>query len=106
MRQARGYRGAAGRHYRVALTARLRAGAYAYRDRRNRKREMRALWITRLSAACRERGLVYSRFISALRQAGVALNRKMLSELAIHDPAAFDRVVETVRPYLASHVAA
>ena len=75
----------------------LRAEAYAYRHRRTRKRDFRALWITRLSAACRQRGVSYSRFIHALRRANIILNRKMLSEVAIHDPAAFDKILETVK---------
>jgi len=100
MKAIRGHRGAVRRQYRLAKEALVRAGVYAYRDRRNFKRNIRALWITRLTAACRARGFTYSRFIAALRKADVALNRKMLSELAIHDPAAFDKVVETVRPHL------
>jgi large subunit ribosomal protein L20 len=75
----------------------VRARAFAYRDRRNRKREFRSLWITRLSAACRERGLKYSAFIRGLTLAGVELNRKTLSELAINEPAVFDEIVEVAR---------
>jgi large subunit ribosomal protein L20 len=100
LKAARGRRGAPGHLHRLAVEAVVHAGTYAYRDRRNKKREFRALWITRLSAACRERGFRYSVFISALRQAGVILNRKMLSELAIHDPAGFDAVVKLVKPHL------
>jgi len=70
-----------------------RAGQYAFRDRRARKREFRSLWVTRLTAACRARGISYSRFMSGLKKANVILNRKMLSELAIHDQAAFDKIV-------------
>ena len=70
-----------------------RSDAYAWRDRRARKRDFRGLWITRISAACRERGVSYSRFIAGLVKAEIRLNRKMLSELAIHDPAAFDVLV-------------
>jgi len=70
-----------------------RAGQYAFRDRRARKREFRSLWVIRLTAACRTRGISYSRFINGLKKASVILNRKMLSELAIHDEAAFDKVV-------------
>lgn len=105
MRAIRGHRGAVRRQYRLAKEALTRAGVYAYRDRRNYKRDIRALWIIRLSAACRARGLRYSRFIAALRRANVALNRKMLSELAIHDPAGFDKVVESIRPYLQTEAA-
>jgi large subunit ribosomal protein L20 len=71
-----------------------RAGQYAFRDRRARKREFRSLWITRITAACRLRGISYSRFINGLKLASVGLNRKMLSELAIADEAAFDKIVE------------
>ena len=71
-----------------------RAGAYQYFHRKQRKREYRQLWITRINAACRQRGVAYSRFIAGLKDAGIALNRKMLSEIAIHDPAAFDQLVE------------
>ncbi|MCP4247151.1 MAG: 50S ribosomal protein L20 [bacterium] len=96
-RAARGYRGGRSKLYRTAKEAVTRAGVGAYRDRRLRKRDFRALWITRLTAACRARGLAYSRFIFGLTNAGVALNRKMLSELAIADPAAFDAVVDIAK---------
>lgn len=95
--KAKGYRGARGTRYRLATEALLRAGANAYRDRRRRKREFRSLWITRLSAACRARGIAYSRFIAGCRLANIILDRKMLSELAIHDPAAFDAIVELAK---------
>ncbi len=94
LRRARGYRGSASRHYRVAAQSTFRAGVNATRDRRRRKREFRRLWITRITAACRQRGLRYSRFIFALREAGIELNRKMLSELAVTDPAAFDAILD------------
>lgn len=93
-RAVKGYRGGRSKLYRTAKEAIVRAGCYAYRDRRNRKRDFRSLWITRLSAACRAREIQYSRFMHGLKNAGVILNRKMLSELAIHDPAAFDKLVE------------
>ena len=96
-RAAKGYRGGRSKLYRTAKEAILRAGCFAYRDRRARKRDFRALWITRLTAACRARALQYSRFICGLKKAQVILNRKMLSELAIHDPAAFDKVVEIAK---------
>ena len=96
-RETKGYRGPRRNRWRLAKEAVLRAGANAYRDRRRRKREFRALWITRLSAACQARGLQYSRFISGLRIANVILDRKMLSELAIHDPAAFDAIVDLAK---------
>lgn len=94
MKAVRGHYGATSRRKKLAITAALRAGAYAARDRRQRKRDFRGLWITRLSAACRQRGFRYSQLIRALEDAGIALNRKMLSELAVADPAAFDAVVE------------
>ena len=97
LRAARGYRGTHSRLKAQAKIAILRAGQFAYRDRRTRKRDLRRLWITRLSAACRMRGTRYSRFIHGLQQAGCLLNRKMLSQLAIDDPAVFDRLVEMAR---------
>ena len=94
LKAARGYRGAYSRRYRLALQAAYRAGTYATRDRRVRKREFRRLWITRITAACKQRGYMYSRFMFALDQVDIKLNRKMLSEIAIADPAAFDTIVE------------
>lgn len=94
LKSVRGHRGAEGKRYTLALSARFRAGQYAYRDRKARKREFRGLWIARLSAACRERGLRYSQFIDGLKKAGIAMNRKMLSEVAIADPRMFDKLVE------------
>lgn len=80
----------------------LRSRAFAYRDRRVRKREMRRLWITRITAACRSRNISYSRFINGLLRAEVELNRKTLSELAIHQPQVFDELVELAQAQLAS----
>ena len=94
LREARGYYGTRSRHKQQAKITRVRAGVFAYRDRRNRKRDFRRLWITRISAACRMRGTRYSRFINGLQRAGVLLNRKMLSQLAIEDPKTFDHLVE------------
>lgn len=94
LKAARGYRGSRSVLFRVAKEAVRRAGVYAYRDRRNHKRNMRALWITRLTAACRQRGVLYSQLMGGLRKAEVLVNRKMLSELAIREPAAFDKIVE------------
>ena len=94
LRSARGYWGTKSRHKQQAKVAITRAGAFAYRDRRQRRRLFRRLWITRITAACRMRGTRYSRFVNGLQTAGVALNRKMLSEIAIADPAAFDKLVE------------
>ena len=97
LKAAKGYYGARSRLYRTAKEAVLRANAFAYRDRRTRKRNFRALWITRVGAACRQRGMVYNRFIHALGQAGIALNRKMLAEIAVADPKGFDKLVELAR---------
>jgi large subunit ribosomal protein L20 len=93
LRQARGYYGTKSRHYQQAKVALIRAGHFAWRDRRARKRDMRRLWITRITAACRMRGTRYSLFMNGLKRSGVLLNRKMLSQVAIQDPAAFDRLV-------------
>jgi large subunit ribosomal protein L20 len=83
-----------------ALITAIRAGVYAYRDRRQRKRMFRRLWILRINAACRARGLKYSTFLAALQRARIDLDRKSLAELAINDPAAFDELVNLARPYL------
>ncbi|MFW5653279.1 MAG: 50S ribosomal protein L20 [Planctomycetota bacterium] len=99
LRQARGYYGTKSRHKQQAKVALIRAGVFAYRDRRNRKRDFRRLWITRISAACRMRGLRYSAFINGLQYAGVLLNRKMLSQIAIEDPKAFDQLVELAKKH-------
>jgi large subunit ribosomal protein L20 len=100
MKLAKGFRGGFGNIYRSAIEFTMRAQRYATRDRRQKKRHFRSLWISRLSAAVRERGISYNRFIPALIAAGIELNRKMLSELAITDPAAFDKIVELARPHV------
>ena len=92
-----GYRGGRSKLRRTALDAETKALQYAFRDRRNRKREMRGLWITRIGAALMDTDLSYSRFIGGLKKAGVDMNRKSLSELAIHDPDAFKQLVDTAR---------
>src|SRR3954462_13057059 len=94
LRKARGYFGVRSKHKYQAKITLMRAGKYAYRDRRNRKRDMRSLWITRITAACRMRGTRYSVFMNGLKNAGILLNRKMLSQVAIDDPKAFDQLVE------------
>ena len=99
--KVKGYRGGRRKLVRTAKETLVRAGVFAFRDRRVRKREFRKLWIIRINAACRERGLRYSDFVHGLAKAGIELNRKMLSELAVHDPAAFDAVVEKVKSALA-----
>ena len=96
-RRAKGFRGGRGKLLRTVKESVVRAGAYAYRDRRTRKRDFRRLWIIRINAAVRERGLRYSEFIDGLGKAKIGLNRKMLAELAVHDPQAFDAVVELVK---------
>ena len=98
---AKGYRGRRGNVYRVAKEAVMKAGQYAYRDRRQRKRQFRSLWIVRINAACRELGLPYSRFINGLSKANVTVDRKVLSNLAIHDKVAFSKFVEIAKSYLA-----
>ena len=100
LKRASGFRAGPGTIYRQALEFTRKADVYAYRDRRQKKRHFRSLWITRLNAALKERGISYSRFIPALAVAGVGLNRKMLSELAISDPAAFDAIVNVVKPHI------
>ena len=100
LNRASGFVASPGKQYRSAIEFIRRADRYAYRDRRQKKRHFRALWITRLSAALRARGVSYSRFVPAAIAAGIELNRKMLSELAVNDPAAFDAVVELARPHL------
>lgn len=101
-KKTKGYRGGRNNLLRTAKETLVRSGAYAYRDRRRKKRDFRRLWITRINAAVRQRGLRYSEFINGLSRSGIELNRKMLSEMAIHDPTAFDAVVEQVRAALAA----
>jgi len=95
LRQARGYFGANHKSPYRAKDAIIRAGVYAFRDRRQRKRDFRALWITRITAACRMRGTRYSLFINGLKNSGIIINRKMLSQIAIEDPKLFDQLVKT-----------
>ena len=93
-KKAKGNRGARRTQWRRVKEAVIRAGVYQYEHRRLIKRDYRQLWITRISAACSQRGIRYSRFINALKLANIALNRKMLAEIAIHDPAAFDAICQ------------
>ena len=102
----KGYRGAPGRRWRLMKEEVVRAASMAFRDRRRRKRDFRALWVTRLTAACRARGISYSRFIFGLNAANVELNRKVLSEMAISSPADFDVVVELAKQNLPKQQAA
>jgi large subunit ribosomal protein L20 len=99
--RAKGYYGARSRVFRVAKQAVIKAGQYAYRDRRQRKRQFRALWITRINAASRANGLSYSRLIAGLRKADIGLDRRVLADLAVHDKAAFSAIVEQARAALA-----
>lgn len=96
---AKGYRSQRSSSFRLAQEAVIRAGVYAFRDRRRRKRDFRSLWVTRLTAACEMRGIRYSRFIHGLQGAGIELNRKMLSEIAIHAPQDFDAIVELAKKH-------
>ncbi len=100
LKKARGYYGASHRHYRSALQAILRSETNATRDRINRKRDFRRLWITRISAALSGRSLPYSRFMHGLKKAHVELNRKIISELAVRNPHAFDQLAEIARAEL------
>ena len=94
LRAARGFRGSRSKTFRAAKETLLRAGAHAYRDRRVRKRDFRKLWIIRINAAARAKGMTYSRFMDGLNKAGVKVNRKMISEIAIADQASFDALVQ------------
>ena len=98
--KAKGYWGARSRLYRTAQEAVNRAEAYAYRDRRVRKRDFRQLWIARINAAARINGLSYSRLIHGLDKAGVEINRKVLADLAVTDPPAFSAITEQAKPHL------
>ena len=101
LNRAKGYYGARSRVFRVAKQAVIKAGQYAYRDRRQRRRQFRALWITRINAAARANGLAYSRLIAGLRRAEIGLDRKVLADLAVHDKEAFTAIVERARVALA-----
>lgn len=100
LKKAKGFALGPGTQYRLAIEFTRKAGAYATAHRKQRQRNFRTLWITRLSAALRARGIQYNRFIPALVAAGIELNRKMLSELAVADPAAFDAVVALAKPHI------
>ncbi|HEY7659005.1 MAG TPA: 50S ribosomal protein L20 [Actinomycetota bacterium] len=102
LRQAKGYYGSRSRRYRVAKEQLLHSGQYAYRDRRDRKAQFRRLWIARIGAGARQNGLSYSRFVNGLQKAGVEVDRKVLADLAVHDPKAFGQLVETAKEALAA----
>jgi large subunit ribosomal protein L20 len=101
LEEAKGYYGARSKVYRVAKQAVIKAGQYAYRDRRQRKRDFRALWIQRINAAARMNGLSYSRFMDGLHKAGIEMDRKVLAEIAYHDEAAFAGIAEQAKAALA-----
>lgn len=101
-KKAKGYVGGRGKLLRTVKETLVKAEAYAYRDRKVRKREFRKLWIIRINAAVRQRGMRYSQFIAGLNKAGITIDRKQLSELAIHDPAAFDQIVEKAKAAIAA----
>jgi len=99
-KRTKGYFGARGKLYRVAKQSRMKGDQYAYRDRRAKKRDFRRLWITRISAACRQRDLSYSLFVGGLKKAGIELDRRSLADIALNDPKAFDAVVQEARAAL------
>lgn len=101
LKQAKGYYGARSKVYRVAKQAVIKAGQYAYRDRRQKKRQFRALWIQRINAAARLCGLSYSRLMNGLHKAGIDIDRKVLADLAIHDMTAFEKIAEQAKFALA-----
>ena len=100
LKAAKGYWGSKSRHFKMAKQAVMKSGNYAYIGRKQKKRDFRRLWITRISAACKLNGINYSTFMNGLKKAGVTLNRKMLSEIAIADPAAFTALVEQAKAAL------
>ena len=102
LERAKGFRGEAHSSYKRAKEAVMKADAYAYRDRRNRKRDFRKLWITRINAAARLNDMTYNRFMQGLKLAGIELDRRVLAELAVNEPAAFAALVETARAAVAA----
>jgi large subunit ribosomal protein L20 len=101
LKKAKGYYGARSRVYRVAVQAVTKAAQYAYRDRKQRKRQFRALWIARINAAARQNSLTYSQFINGLGKAGIEVDRKVLADIAVHDAAAFAVICEQAKTALA-----
>lgn len=100
--QAKGFRGRRGNVFRIAKQAVMKAGQYAYRDRRQRKRQFRALWITRINAAARELGMPYNQFMNGLKKAAIDIDRKVLADLAVFDKAAFAKIAEQAKASLAA----
>lgn len=97
LKLAKGYWGAKSKHFKMAKQAVMKSGNYAYAGRKKKKRDFRQLWITRISAACKMNGINYSQFMNGVKKAGITLNRKMLSEIAISDPAGFTAIVEKAK---------
>jgi large subunit ribosomal protein L20 len=102
LERTKGYRGQASKSYKRAKEALLKADSYAYRDRRNRKREFRRLWIVRINAAARREGMSYSEFMHGLKQAGIEVDRKVLADIAVRDPETFRRFAERAREAVAA----
>lgn len=100
LKQAKGYYGARSRNFKTARQAVFKAGQYAYRDRRQKKRQFRALWIVRINAASKANGLSYSKFMNGLKKSGIELDRKVLADIALHDAAAFTGLVEQAKAAL------
>ena len=100
LKAAKGYWGSKSKHFKMAKQAVMKSGNYAYIGRKQKKRDFRALWITRISAQCKVEGINYSRFMNGLKKSGITLNRKMLAELAVSDKAAFAKLVETAKAAL------
>ena len=100
LKLAKGYWGSKSKHFKMAKQAVMKSGQYAYIGRKQRKRDFRRLWITRISAGCKANGINYSTFMNGLKKAGITLNRKMLSEIAIHDPAGFTAIADKAKAAL------
>ncbi len=101
LKMAKGYWGSKSKHFKMANQAVMKSGVYAYAGRKQKKRNFRQLWITRISAACKLNGMNYSTFMNGLKKAGIEMNRKMLAELAVNDKAAFAQLTETAKKALA-----
>ena len=100
LKLAKGYYGSKSKHFKMAKQQVMKSGNYAFAGRKMKKRDFRSLWITRINAACRANGINYSSFMNGLKKAGIELNRKMLSEMAIHDAASFAKLIETAKSAL------
>ena len=101
LKLAKGYWGSKSKHYKMANQAVMKSGVYAYKGRKLKKRDFRQLWITRISAGCKMNGMNYSSFMNGLKKSGIAINRKMLAELAVNNPAVFTQLTETAKKALA-----